>query len=205
MKKAFQGRKACCMLGVLIQLPQHLLPQWLLCVKSLAIAPHCFFLEQASEGIFGAAELTRVTGWGGGEGEEGQAGLGVAGKGCDSASTFLLPPPQPVPEPCAMLHLQSKGRVKVRGGSVFVEKGGNKGRKSHCSEGTCAAESCWCLHPFPAALGMLPATLGDALSQDISNPLSTARPIRISPDPHSNPAFPNWPLLNIWTGSVARF
>lgn len=63
------------MLGVLIQLPQHLLPQWLLCVKSLAIALHCFFLEQASEGIFGTAELTKVMGRGG-EGRERQAGLG---------------------------------------------------------------------------------------------------------------------------------
>lgn len=47
------------MLGVWIQLPQHLLPQWLLCVKSLAVALHCFFLEQVSKGIFSAVELTR--------------------------------------------------------------------------------------------------------------------------------------------------
>lgn len=51
------------MLGVLIQLPQHLLPLWLLCVKSLAMALRCFFLEQASEGIFfSAAELMKVLG-----------------------------------------------------------------------------------------------------------------------------------------------
>lgn len=44
-------------------MPQHLLPLWLLCVKSLAMALLCFFLEQASEGIFfSAAELMKVSG-----------------------------------------------------------------------------------------------------------------------------------------------
>lgn len=64
------------MLRVLIQLPQHLLPQWLLCVKSLAVALHCFFLEQAPEGIFSAAELIKVMGGGGKEGTKGELGLG---------------------------------------------------------------------------------------------------------------------------------
>lgn len=69
------------MLGVLIQLPQHLLPQWLLCVKSLAIALHCFFLEQASKGIFSAAELTKVMGRGK-KARRDRRDLGELGSGC---------------------------------------------------------------------------------------------------------------------------
>jgi len=68
-------------LGVLIQLPQHLLPRWLLCVKSLAVGLHCFFLEQASEGIFNAAELTEVMGSGGEKARRDRRDLGELGSG----------------------------------------------------------------------------------------------------------------------------
>lgn len=87
------------MLGVLIQLPQHLLPQWLLCVKSLAMALHCFFLEQASEGIFSTAELTKVMGRGGRR-QEGTGGTRVSwaqGGGEGLPLCLGFPPPSAPP------------------------------------------------------------------------------------------------------------